>query len=82
MMPVMSPAAKNLGLDPLPLMMAVTFAASCGFMLQVATPPNALAFATRRVSQGQMIRAGFCMDLVGVLVVCGVMYLAAVVGGK
>lgn len=79
MMPVIAPAAKSLGLDPLPLMMAVTFAASCGFMLPVATPPNALAYATRRVSQGQMIRAGFALDVAGIAVVCGVMYLAAVI---
>lgn len=77
MMPIIAPAAKKLGLDPLPLMMAVTFAASCGFMLPVATPPNALAYATKRVTQPQMIRAGFALDAGGILVVCLVMYAAA-----
>lgn len=77
LMPVLAAAGPGMGIDPLPLMLAVTMASSCGYMLPVATPPNALAFATRRVTQPQMIRAGALLDIVGILLVAA----AVTVGG-
>ena len=46
----------------------VALAASCAFMLPVATPPNAIAFSSGRVSIPQMVRAGIWMNLISVVV--------------
>jgi sodium-dependent dicarboxylate transporter 2/3/5 len=76
LMPILAAAAGPMKMDGLMLMFGATLAASCGFMLPVATPPNALAFATRRVTQPQMIRAGFLLDLIGIALITGLMYFA------
>ncbi|MDP2325569.1 MAG: DASS family sodium-coupled anion symporter, partial [Gammaproteobacteria bacterium] len=65
--PVLASLAIGAGLDPVPLVLAACFAASCGFMLPVATPPNAIIYGTGRVSAGQMARAGFLLNVVGIL---------------
>lgn len=76
LMPVLIAAAPRMNMDPLALMFGVTLAASVGFMLPVATPPNALAFATGRVSQPQMIRAGVVLDLLGIALITLLIYFA------
>ena len=55
--------------DPLVLLIAVTFAASCAFMLPVATPPNAIVFGSGRLEMGQMMRAGVVLNVVFVILV-------------
>lgn len=65
-LPVLAAAAQGMGLHPYELMIPATLAASCGFMLPVATPPNAIVFATGRITIPQMVRAGLLMDLVAV----------------
>lgn len=72
-MPVLLAAAKPLGMDPLLLTFAAGFAVSCGFMLPVATPPNAIVFATGRIGMGRMLRAGAVLDLLCVVVIVGLM---------
>ncbi len=80
LMPVLAAAGKGMGIDPIPLMLAATLGSSCGFMLPVATPPNALAYATGRVTQPQMIRSGFLLDVIGVVIVSTMVYIAARAG--
>ena len=46
------------------LVIPLALAASCGFMLPVATPPNAIVFATGRIPQRQMLKSGAVLDLV------------------
>ncbi len=74
--PVVASLAIGAGLPPVPLVLAACFAASCGFMLPVATPPNAIAYGTGRVTAGQMARAGFLLNLLGIVfitaVTCGI----------
>ena len=74
--PVLAALAAGAGLAPVPLVLAACFAASCGFMLPVATPPNAIAYGTGRVTAGQMARAGFLLNVMGILfitvVTCGI----------
>ncbi len=68
-LPVVAATAEGLGLHPYWLMIPATLAASTGFMLPVATPPNAVAFASGYVTAPQMARAGFVLDLLGALLV-------------
>lgn len=74
--PVLAALAVGAGLAPVPLVLAACFAASCGFMLPVATPPNAIVYGTGRVTAGQMARAGFLLNVLGILfitaVTCGI----------
>lgn len=69
LLPILYPAALTVGVDPIVLLLAVTLAASCGFMLPVATPPNTLAFASGYVRIGQMLRAGAWLNAAGVAVI-------------
>jgi sodium-dependent dicarboxylate transporter 2/3/5 len=69
LLPVMGAIAIQAGIPPLMLMVPVTIAASCAFMLPVATPPNAIVFATGQVSIPQMVRAGLFLNLFGIIMV-------------
>jgi sodium-dependent dicarboxylate transporter 2/3/5 len=80
-MPVVAAVAVQTGTAPLPLVMASAFAATWGFMMPSGTPPNAIAFATGHVSIGQMVRAGFFVNLLGILLMVGVSFgVAALLG--
>jgi sodium-dependent dicarboxylate transporter 2/3/5 len=63
MLPVVGALALATGLDPLPLVIGAGLAASGGYMLPVATPPNAIAYGTGRVTVPQLARAGALLDL-------------------
>ena len=68
-MPIMAGAASGLGIAPLQLMATAALAVSMAFMLPVATPPNAIVFASGYLSVPQMARVGIWFNLVsGVLV--------------
>ncbi len=69
LLPVMGQAAANAGLSPLLTMLPTTLAASAGFMLPVATPPNAIAFATGWIPATTMARAGIVFDLLLALLI-------------
>jgi sodium-dependent dicarboxylate transporter 2/3/5 len=62
-MPVVAGAAMGLGMEPLLPMAAVALAASMAFMLPVATPPNAMVFASGYVTIPQMSRAGLWLNV-------------------
>jgi sodium-dependent dicarboxylate transporter 2/3/5 len=62
-LPVLASMAHGLGLDPLSLLVPATLAASCAFMLPVATPPNAIVYGSGMVSVPQMVRAGVWLNL-------------------
>ena len=67
-LPVMAAISIETGQDPLLFVIPVTLAASCAFMLPVATPPNAIVFSSGAVSIPRMMRAGFMLNIVGVIV--------------
>jgi sodium-dependent dicarboxylate transporter 2/3/5 len=67
--PIVGALAPVLGVSPERLVMATALGASLAFMLPVGTPPNAMVYATGRVSQRQMIRAGFLLDLSSILII-------------
>ena len=68
-LPVLAGLALTLNVNPLLFMIPATLGASMGFMLPIATPPNAIIFATRRIKMKQMIRAGFILNVVSVIVI-------------
>lgn len=71
-LPIAGATAIGLGEDPLLLTLPVVLAASLGFMLPVATPPNAIIFGSGAVSAGQMLRAGALLDIIGIIVVMAI----------
>jgi sodium-dependent dicarboxylate transporter 2/3/5 len=73
-LPLLAALAVAQGLSPLLLMIPATFSASMAFMLPVATPPNAVAFASGRLRVSEMCRAGLLLNLVGVGLVSLVVY--------
>ena len=68
-MPVMAGAALGLGQPALPFMATATLACSMAFMLPVATPPNAIVFGSGLLNIQQMVRAGFLLNLLSIVVV-------------
>ena len=69
LLPVVAASAVALGVPPEPLLAAVAVSASCAFMLPVATPPNAIVFASGHVTVAQMARAGFAMNLLAIALI-------------
>ncbi|WP_199040336.1 SLC13 family permease [Glycomyces salinus] len=74
-LPVLGGVAVGIGVDPLLLLVPAAFAATCSFMLPVGTPPNAIVFGSGQVAMGQMVRAGFWLNLVGVVLITAAVYL-------
>ncbi|MFT6267894.1 MAG: sodium-dependent dicarboxylate transporter 2/3/5 [Alphaproteobacteria bacterium] len=66
-LPVVAAVALELGVSPLLLCIPITLAASCAFMLPVATPPNAIVFASGVLSIPQMVRAGIILNIIGMM---------------
>ncbi len=68
-MPIAASLAPVVGEPPVGLMLIVALAASTGFALPVATPPNTIIFGSGQVSVRQMARAGILLDLVAIAVI-------------
>lgn len=67
-LPVVAAVASEAGFAPIALTVPVALAASCAFMLPVATPPNAVVFGSGLIEIGDMVRAGFWMNLIGIAI--------------
>lgn len=76
LLPLLLPVASALGLPPLAMAAAIGVAASCAFMLPVATPPNALVFSTGAVPAATMMRCGLWLNLACIAVITGFALLA------
>ncbi|MDT8409404.1 MAG: DASS family sodium-coupled anion symporter [Wenzhouxiangellaceae bacterium] len=74
-LPILASVAIGMGLDPLVLAVPAAFAASCAFMLPVATPPNAIVFGSGLISIPEMARAGILVNLVMVFIITAAMFL-------
>jgi sodium-dependent dicarboxylate transporter 2/3/5 len=73
-LPLAAAVALGLGFDPMLIAVPLTVAASLAFMLPVATPPNAIAYSTGRITIGEMVRAGFWLNLFGIGIALGLNY--------
>ena len=67
--PVLGAVALGIGVDQMTLLIPAAFAATLAFMLPVGTPPNAIVFGTGAVSMNQMVRGGFVLNLVGIVLI-------------
>lgn len=73
LIPIFISLSNSIGLEPQILAIAIAVSASCAFMLPVATPPNALVYATQEVPQKIMMRTGlllniFCIFVISIIV--------------
>lgn len=69
LLPILAANAEAMDIHPLMLMVPGALSCSMAFMLPVATPPNAIIFASERIRISQMALAGLVMNLIGVVVV-------------
>jgi sodium-dependent dicarboxylate transporter 2/3/5 len=69
LLPIVAGLAAAAAQDPFAPMVATALAASFAFMLPVATPPNAIVFASRQITIAEMARAGIWMNLIGIGVI-------------
>ena len=68
-LPILATLSITLGLHPFVIMISATIAASCAFMLPVATPPNAVVFGSGYLRIKDMIKTGLFMNLISILLV-------------
>lgn len=69
LVPLLAAVAPGLGIEPLRLVVAAALAASCAFMLPVATPPNAVVFGSGMLRASDMSRAGFWLNWLGIALI-------------
>ena len=67
LLPILAPIAIGLDINPYILMVATTVAASCAFMLPVATPPNAVVFGSGYLKISDMAKSGIWMNIVSIV---------------
>jgi len=72
-LPIIAKMAEISHINPLTLMVPVAVTCSYAFMLPVATPPNAIVFAAAKMRPLDMIKAGFLMNFICVVVICTLM---------
>lgn len=75
LVPIGGAVAVSMGADPIVLALPLALAASCGFMMPVGTPPNAIAYASGQVTVQQMAWAGLWLNLIGVVAITGLTVL-------
>lgn len=69
LIPMFAAMAVGLGIAPITIIIPATIAASCAFMLPVATPPNAIVFGSGLLHIPQMAKAGIWLNIIGIFVV-------------
>ncbi len=69
LVPIFYSMATEFDLAPAALILPLALAASCAFMLPVGTPPNAIVFGTGLIPQRDMMRTGFVLNLLFVLLI-------------
>ncbi|HEX6293825.1 MAG TPA: anion permease, partial [Nitrososphaeraceae archaeon] len=67
--PIAVSLASSISIDPLLLMVPLTIATSYGFIMPVGTPPNAIVFGSKYVTAPKMAKAGFPLDIIGIIMV-------------
>lgn len=76
-LPLLGPIAIAMGESPAMLAIPAALAASCAFMMPVATPPNSIVFASGQLRIKEMMKAGFVLNIVGIFLITGISYTLA-----
>jgi len=74
LLPILAGLAVSIEVNPLIFMLPATLSASLAFMLPVATPPNAIVFGTNKLLIKDMIRTGFLINIVAVIILSAWVY--------
>lgn len=74
LLPVLVSLATAIGVHPYFLLVGATLAASCAFMLPVATPPNAVLFGSGYLKIEDMVKKGFWMNIISIILLTLVVY--------
>ncbi|NND06729.1 MAG: SLC13/DASS family transporter [Saprospiraceae bacterium] len=74
LLPILAPMAFSIDVHPFILMVSATVAASCAFMLPVATPPNAVVFGSGYLRIPDMVRTGIWMNVMSILLLSLIVY--------
>ena len=74
LLPVMIPLAHLVGIHPYLLLVGTTLAASCAFMLPVATPPNAVVFGSKLLSISDMVKTGILINIISIILILIMVY--------
>lgn len=69
MLPLLYSLGLSMHMETLPLLIGATLASSCAFMLPVATPPNAIVFSSGAIKMKDMMKAGFFLNMVSILLI-------------
>ena len=77
-LPILARTAEAWHMAPQAVMIPATLGASCGFMLPIASPMQAIVFGSGHITVRRMVTAGVWLDLIGVLML---MFLWALMGG-
>ncbi|MBC7002683.1 DASS family sodium-coupled anion symporter [Photobacterium sp. BZF1] len=75
LVPVFATVAEALGVSPVILSALIAVAASCAFMLPVATPPNAIVFGSGHIKQSDMMRVGIYLNILCIAALSALAYL-------
>ena len=73
-LPILASMAVAFGLHPYALTVGATLAASCAFMLPVATAPNAIVFGSDHIEMRDMVRAGFWLNILSIILITLLVY--------
>ncbi len=74
LLPILAPMAANIDVHPYLLMIGATVAASCAFMLPVATPPNAVVFGSGYLRIPDMVKTGLWLNIISILLITAFCY--------
>jgi len=74
LLPILAALAVIMGVHPFLLLAGATVAASCAFMLPVATPPNALVFGSGYIQMNDMVRTGVWLNLISIVLLTLIVY--------
>ena len=74
-LPIAAALALGMNQNPYLFLIPVALAASCAFMMPVATPPNAIVFGSGRLTVGRMAHAGIWLNLIAIVAIVGLTYV-------
>ncbi|WP_339682726.1 SLC13 family permease [Gimesia maris] len=73
-LPIMAATAVSLDIDPRLIMIPAAISASCAFTMPIATPPNAIVFASGKIRMSDMLKYGIILNLIGVFLLTAFMW--------